>query len=93
MTIAELAAYLEVPRRELYLLATYREATRFPIRKIGRIWLADLDHVNKWLVECTEKNLQPLEVAKQLRAASRKRDIEAAGAPGGRSRQCKMRTP
>ena len=78
MTVTELAAYLDVPRRELYLLAAHREATGFPVQKIGGMWLVDLRQVKHWMIQCAEAEARPLELARRLRSQSRKSSQKAA---------------
>ena len=53
LTISQLAAYLDVPRRRLYgLIARH---PRFPVFKNGRHWCADIDAVLEWLLQEFEK--------------------------------------
>jgi hypothetical protein len=82
MTLRELAYFLDVPQRELYLLAAHREATGFPAQKVGSVWLADLRDVKNWIIDCEEKSFRPLDVAKQLASGRGKR--RSGRKPGAR---------
>jgi hypothetical protein len=82
MTLRELAYFLNVPQRELYLLAAHRKATGFPAKKIGSVWLAELQEVKGWIVDCEEKSFRPLDVARQRESARRKRS--SGRKPGAR---------
>ena len=82
MTLRELAYFLDVPQKELYLLAVHREATGFPAQKIGAVWLADLHEVKSWIIDCEERSFRPLDVAKQLASARGKR--RSGRKPGAR---------
>ena len=61
VTIRDLAAYLNVPARKLYIVAGNREKTGFPAVKVGGRWLARIDQVEEWLVECLERGELPFE--------------------------------
>jgi hypothetical protein len=72
MTLRDLAAYLGVPQKELYLLVAHRESTGFPVSKVARMWLVDLRQVKDWMVQCEEAGIKPLELAKRVQSLHRK---------------------
>ena len=49
LTLSQLAAYLDVPRRRLYRLIGRHP--RFPVFKNGRHWCADIHAVVEWLLQ------------------------------------------
>jgi hypothetical protein len=72
MTVKDLAAYLGVPRRDVYLLVAYRVSIGFPVKKVARMWLVDLTQVENWMIKCEEAGIKPLELAKRERSLLRK---------------------